>query len=307
MMGDFIKQRTIKHAVMLEGIGLHSGKLVTIEFLPAQADNGIVFYRSDIVAATPIPAHYQAINDTLMSSNLVNVAGERVGTIEHLMSAIAALGIDNLDIRVSAAEIPIMDGSAMPFLHVLHEVGIYELNMPKKFIKVLKPVKVTHEDKFAMLAPNASPLNGFEINFQIAFDHPAFIDNNNPVCVNFSSQNFANDIAPARTFGFTKDIDYLKNNNLGLGGSMENAIVIDDNQVLNPEGLRFADEFVRHKILDAVGDLYLAGHQLLGVFTAFKSGHALNNALLKALLAKPENYEIVTFYDNVNAPISYFH
>lgn len=305
-MANFIKQRTIQQAFTLEGIGLHSGKQVSIKFLPAASDTGIRFYRSDVAAATAIPAHYTAIKDTLMSSNLVNEAGERMGTVEHLMSAIAALGIDNLEIWVSAPEIPIMDGSALPFLQALKDNGMALLEAPKKFIQVLHPIKVTHEDKFAMLEPNTAGKHGFEINFQIEFAHPAFRDNNANVKVDFSSQSFADFIAPARTFGFTKDIEYLKNNNLGLGGSMENAIIIDDTQILNPEGLRFQDEFVRHKILDAVGDLYLAGHQLLGIFTAFKSGHALNNDLLKALFADPDAYKIVTFYDDVTIPISYY-
>lgn len=304
-MAEFVKQRTIKQAFSLEGIGLHSGKQVKIEFLPAPIESGIVFYRSDIAHATPIFARYDVIKDTLMSSNLVNEAGERIGTVEHLMSAIASLGIDNLEIRVSAPEIPIMDGSATPFSNALQAIGISEQNAPKKFIQVLKPIKVSNEDKFAMLEPNNEPHQGFEINFQIEFDHPAFVDNNANVTIDFSQKNFAEFIAPARTFGFTKDFAYLKSNNLGLGGSMDNAIVVDDNKILNPEGLRFPDEFVRHKILDAVGDLCLAGHQLLGKFTAFKSGHALNNALLKALFADPTHYKIVTFHDNVTAPIHY--
>lgn len=304
-MAEFVKQRTLKQAFSLEGIGLHSGKLVKIEFLPAPIDSGIVFFRSDLPTATPIPARYDVIKDTLMSSNLVNEGGERIGTVEHLMSAIASLGIDNLEIRVSAPEIPIMDGSATPFLNALQTIGISEQNAPKKFIQVLKSIKVTHEDKIALLEPNSESKQGFEINFQIEFDHPAFVDNNANVNVDFSGQNFAELIAPARTFGFTKDFEYLKRNNLGLGGSMENAIVVDDTKILNPEGLRFPDEFVRHKILDAVGDLYLAGHQLLGKLTAFKSGHALNNALLKELFSHSDNYKIVTFCNNENSPIYY--
>lgn len=304
-MGDFIKQRTIKQSFRLEGIGLHSGKLVTIEFLPAGIDTGIVFYRSDISNAMPIPAHYTTIKDTLMSSNLVNEAGQRMGTVEHLMSAIASLGIDNLEIHVSAPEIPIMDGSASPFFTALRQHGIAEQDAPKKFIQIKKPVKVIQDDKFASLSPNPAHAQGFELNFQIEFDHPAFVNNNANVRVDFSSDNFAQYIAPARTFGFTKDIEYLKSQNLGLGGSMDNAIVLDESQILNPEGLRFPDEFVRHKMLDAVGDLYLAGHQLLGVFSAFKSGHALNNLLLKTVFAQADNYEIVTFCNEEPAPIRY--
>ena len=297
-----MQQRTIAQQVTLTGIGLHSGQAVNLVFLPAEVNTGVVFLRSDIADAAVIPADYQIVKDTQMSSNLVNSAGQRIGTVEHLMSAIAALGIDNLQINVSAPEIPIMDGSALPFIEVLQGAGIVEQTAPKNFIRVLRSVEVHHEDKIARF----TPYDGFSMHFDIDFNHPAIRAEHSRIVFDFNSQNFIEQIARARTFGFMKDIDYLKSHNLALGGSMDNAIVLDDTQVMNPEGLRFNDEFVRHKVLDAVGDLYLAGHQILGEFYAYKSGHALNNQLLKALLSEPKNFEIVTGYDNVNEKISYF-
>ncbi|MFW2177560.1 MULTISPECIES: UDP-3-O-acyl-N-acetylglucosamine deacetylase [unclassified Moraxella] len=290
-----IQQQTISQPIELQGIGLHSGQMVTLQFLPAEVDTGVVFLRQDLADAEPIPAYFTNVTDTVMSSNLTNALGQRIGTVEHLLSAVSALGIDNLIIQVSASEIPIMDGSASVFIKTLQQAGITTQGVAKKFIKILRPVEVRHEDKIARF----TPYEGFSLDFEIAFEHPAFQPPYDKYHVDLTPANFIEQIAQARTFGFLKDIDYLKSQNLALGGSMDNAIVLDDTQVLNPTGLRFADEFVRHKILDAVGDLYLAGHQILGAFYGYKSGHALNNQLLRAVFASPDNYKVVTNYENV--------
>ncbi|WP_201557300.1 UDP-3-O-acyl-N-acetylglucosamine deacetylase [Psychrobacter sp. 72-O-c] len=295
-----MNQRTIKTAIALTGIGLHSGEPVDLEFHPQPVDTGVVFERSDINGSSPIPASAFLVQDTMMSSNLV-FGGTRVGTVEHLLSAIAGLGIDNLLIRVSASEIPIMDGSASPFVGLLLQAGLCEQEGLKKFLRIVKPVRVKVEDKWAELRP----YEGFELNFEIDFDHPAFDKDFQHAQLRFSTQNFIEELSSARTFGFLRDIEALRQNNLALGGSMDNAIVIDDEHILNAEGLRFADEFVRHKILDALGDLYLIGYPILGRFNAYKSGHALNNLLVREILSDQSNFEIVTFDDNVNCPIEY--
>ncbi len=295
-----MNQRTINTAIAITGIGLHSGKPVDLEFHPQPADTGIVFERSDIINCEPIPASAFLVQDTMMSSNLV-FGGTRVGTVEHLLSAIAGLGIDNLLIRVSAAEIPIMDGSAAPFVGLLLQAGLCEQDSPKKFLRIIQPVRVNVDDKWAELRP----YDGFELNFEIDFDHPAFDKDFQHAQLRFSTQNFIEELSSARTFGFLRDIEALRQNNLALGGSMDNAIVIDESQILNTEGLRFADEFVRHKILDALGDLYLIGYPILGRFNAYKSGHALNNLLVREILSDINNFEIVTFDDNVSCPIEY--
>lgn len=298
-----MQQCTIAQPIRVTGIGLHSGKPVTLQFLPAPIDTGVFFIRQDIADSSPIFAHYQSVNNTQMSSNLVNEQGQHVGTVEHVMSAICALGIDNLQINVDSAEMPIMDGSALSFIELLQSAGKMPQSAPKKFIQILRPVEVRHEDKIARLTPN----EGFSLTFDIEFDHPAFLAKHNHFQHQFGSQNFVDEIAGARTFGFLKDIEYLKSQKLGLGGSMDNALVLDDTKVLNPQGLRYDDEFVRHKILDAIGDLYLAGHQILGEFYGYKSGHMLNNNLLKAVFSTQENYKVVTNYDNVNVNIDYFN
>jgi len=295
-----MNQRTIKTAIALTGIGLHSGEPVDLEFHPQPFDTGVVFERSDINGSSPIPASAFLVQDTMMSSNLV-FGGTRVGTVEHLLSAIAGLGIDNLLIRVSASEIPIMDGSASPFVGLLLQAGLCEQEGLKKFLKIVKPVRVKVDDKWAELRP----YEGFELNFEIDFDHPAFDKDFQHAQLRFSTQSFIEELSSARTFGFLRDIEALRQNNLALGGSMDNAIVIDDEHILNAEGLRFADEFVRHKILDALGDLYLIGYPILGRFNAYKSGHALNNLLVREILSDQSNFEIVTFDDNVNCPIEY--
>lgn len=296
-----MKQRTIAQSITATGIGLHSGKKVVLEFYPHDPDGGIVFERSDLTDAAPIPANACLVQDTMMSSNLVQ-GDARIGTVEHLLSAIAGMGIDNLLIRVSAAEIPIMDGSAAPFVYLLAQAGIKAQAAPKKFLKITCPVDVADGDKWANLMPYDA---GFELNFEIDFDHPAFAKEQQQASLQFNSANFIEQLSQARTFGFLKDIEQLRQHNLALGGTMDNAIVLDESGILNAEGLRFADEFVRHKILDAVGDLYLIGYPLLAQFNAYKSGHALNNQLVRKVLSQPDCFEIVTFDDNVNCPIDY--
>ncbi len=296
-----MRQRTISKSISTKGIGLHSGKTVALSFQPLPPDHGIIFERSDLPGTPRIPAQATLVRDTMMSSNLVKDE-VRIGTVEHLLSAVAGLGIDNLLIQVSAAEVPIMDGSALPFVNLLLEAGLVEQSELKKFLQIVEPVKVTAEDKWAQL----TPFTGFELNFEIDFSHPAFNKDYQHATLAFSSENFISQLSRARTFGFLKDIEQLRRHNLALGGSMDNAIVLDDKKIINAEGLRFSDEFVRHKILDAIGDLYLIGYPLLAKFSAYKSGHALNNQLIKQVLSSPDSFEIVTFDDNVKCPVDYF-
>lgn len=295
-----LKQRTIKKIIKASGTGLHSGKNVLINFLPHHINGGIVFRRIDLNPPVDIPANALLVQETMMSSNLVQ--GEvRIGTVEHLMSALAGMGIDNIIIEVSAPEIPIMDGSAGPFIYLLQQAGLQEQNAAKKYIRIKHPVEVCVDDKRAAFLPH----NGFQVNFTIDFNHPAFSEEHKTAEVDFSTSSFIEEISLARTFGFMRDLDYLREHNLALGASLENAIGVDDQGVVNAEGLRFADEFVRHKMLDAIGDLYLVGHSIIGRFEGYKSGHALNNQLLRKILATPNCYEIVTFDDDVICPISY--
>ncbi|OOT52430.1 UDP-3-O-acyl-N-acetylglucosamine deacetylase [Acinetobacter pittii] len=295
-----VKQRTLNRVVKASGIGLHSGQKVMINFIPHTVDGGIVFRRIDLDPPVDIPANALLIQEAFMCSNLVT-GDIKVGTIEHVMSAIAGLGIDNLVVEVSASEVPIMDGSAGPFIYLLMQGGLRELDAPKKFIRILKPVEALIDDKKAIFSPH----NGFQLNFTIDFDHPAFAKEYQSATIDFSTETFVYEVSEARTFGFMKDLDYLKANNLALGASLDNAIGVDDTGVVNEEGLRFADEFVRHKILDAVGDLYLLGHQIIAKFDGYKSGHALNNQLLRNVQSDPSNYEIVTFDDESQCPIPY--
>ncbi len=295
-----LKQRTIKHIVRASGIGLHSGKKVSINFLPHDCDGGIVFRRIDLQPVVDLPAEAMLIQEAFMCSNLVK--GQiKVGTIEHLMSAIAGLGIDNLIVEIDAAELPIMDGSAGPFIYLLLQGELIEQQEAKKFIKIKKTVEVQFEDRKASF----EPFDGFELNFTIDFDHPAFEKQHQSISIPFSTANFIENVSEARTFGFMQDLQHLQANNLALGANLDNAIGLDEYGVVNEEGLRFADEFVRHKVLDAVGDLYLLQHQIIARFSAFKSGHALNNQLLRAVKADPESYEIVTFCKNDDCPIIY--
>ncbi len=294
-----VSQRTITKAITATGIGLHSGKKVTLTLAPADVDTGIVFYRTDLDAYIPMDA--TLVQDTLMSSNLVQ--GEaRIGTVEHLLSAVAAYGLDNLIIEVDAPEIPIMDGSAAPFLFLIDQAGVTEQDALKKFIKIIKPVKVEDGDKWAMLEPYD---DGFLMHFEIDFNHAAIAATEQTTELDFNTANFAREVGQARTFGFLKDLEYLRQHNLALGGSLDNAVVLDEDKVVNEGGLRYPNEFVRHKMLDAVGDLYVIGHPLLGKFSAYKSGHAVNNALIRAVLADKSCYEIVTFCKKDKCPIAY--
>jgi len=292
-----LKQRTLKTLVRTTGVGLHSGAKVTLVLRPAAPDTGIVFHRVDLTPSVTLKADPFGVGDTRMASCLEK-DGAKVGTVEHLMSALAGLGIDNVHVDVDAAEIPIMDGSASPFVYLLQSAGIEEQSAPKKFIRVKKPVEVKEGDKWAKLEPH----DGFRLSFSIVFNHPAVDQTGNFVTVDFADNSYIREVSRARTFGFTQDVEALREQGLALGGSLENAIVMDEYRVLNAEGLRYTDEFVKHKVLDAVGDLYLAGHPLLAAFSAHKSGHAMNNKLLRALLADQAAWEFATFEDEALAP-----
>ncbi|MDX1653897.1 MAG: UDP-3-O-acyl-N-acetylglucosamine deacetylase [Candidatus Competibacteraceae bacterium] len=295
-----IKQRTLKNVIRATGIGLHSGEKVYLTLRPAAADSGIVFRRVDLPKPVEIRAAPQNVGDTQLSTSLVR-EGVRIATIEHLLSAFAGLGIDNAFVDVSAAEVPIMDGSAGPFVFLIQSAGIEEQNAPKRFIRIKHPVQVEDGDKWARF----EPFNGFKVGFTIDFDHPLFKNRHQHAEVDFSTTSFVKEVSRARTFGFMRDIEYLRERHLALGGSLSNAVVVDDYRVLNEDGLRYEDEFVRHKILDAIGDLYLLGHSLIGAFSGYKSGHALNNRLLRALISQRDAWEEVTFGDGRPAPISY--
>jgi UDP-3-O-[3-hydroxymyristoyl] N-acetylglucosamine deacetylase len=282
------------------GVGLHTGDKVYMTLRPAAPDTGIVFRRVDLDEPVDIKACADNVGDTSLSSTLVQ-DGVRVATVEHLLSALAGLGIDNAYVDVSAPEVPIMDGSAGPFVFLLQSAGIEEQNAPKKFIRIKKPVVLEQPDKWARF----DPFDGFKVSFEIEFDHPVFKKHSQQATVDFSTTSFVKEISRARTFGFMRDYEMLRERNLARGGSLDNAIVVDDYRILNEDGLRYEDEFVKHKILDAIGDLYLLGHSLIGAFTGFKSGHALNNQLLRTLLADREAWEEVTFDDPQAAPINY--
>ncbi|MDO9177346.1 MAG: UDP-3-O-acyl-N-acetylglucosamine deacetylase [Agitococcus sp.] len=295
-----LRQRTLKNTIRATGIGLHSGEKVYLTLKPNEIDSGIVFRRTDLDVAVDVPANALLVNETTMSSNLIK-DGVKIGTVEHLMSALAGLGIDNALIEVSSPEIPIMDGSAGPFVFLLQAAGIIEQNAPKKLVRIIKPVEVRDGDKIAAFLP----YDGFRVAFTIDFDHPAFLDDHKSACVDFSTTAYVKEVSRARTFGFMRDIEYLQSRNLAKGGSLDNAIVLNDEGVMNVDGLRYEDEFVRHKMLDAIGDLYILGFGIIGEFQGYKSGHALNNQLLRALLAQPDAWEIVTFSDEEQAPIAY--
>lgn len=294
-------QRTLRRSVRATGIGLHSGQKVFLSLLPAGVDTGILFRRVDLSPPVEIPADAELVRETMMSSNLVK--GEvKVGTVEHLMSALAGMGVDNCVVELSAAEVPIMDGSSSPFVFLIQSVGVQEQDAPKRFIRVLHPVQVQDGDKSARL----EPYDGFNLSFGIEFNHPAVRNSGQHATVEFSTSAYIREVARARTFGFMRELDQLRAHNLGLGASLANTVALDDYRVVNHEGLRFDNEFVRHKILDAIGDLYVVGHPILGAYSAWKSGHALNNKLLRALLADREAWEYVTFDDSAaRAPIQY--
>ncbi|RUT65042.1 UDP-3-O-[3-hydroxymyristoyl] N-acetylglucosamine deacetylase [Morganella morganii] len=296
-----IKQRTLKRIVQATGVGLHTGKKVTLTMRPAPANTGIIYRRTDLNPPVDFPADAKSVRDTMLCTCLVNEDNVRISTVEHLNAALAGLGIDNLVIEVDAAEIPIMDGSASPFVFLLLDAGIEELSSAKKFLRLKETVRVEDGDKWAEL----SPFNGFSLNFTIDFNHPAIDSSTQRYAMNFSAENFVRDISRARTFGFMRDIEYLQSKGLCLGGSFDCAIVVDDYRVLNEDGLRFEDEFVRHKMLDAIGDLFMCGHNIIGAFTAFKSGHALNNKLLQAVLAKESAWELVTFENEAQMPVAF--
>ena len=292
-----LRQRTLKSVVKATGVGLHSGVKVSLVLRPAQADTGVVFRRVDLTPPVDLKADALGVGDTRLASCLER-DGVKVATVEHLMSALAGLGIDNIYVDVDAAELPIMDGSAAPFVFLLQSAGIEEQKAAKKFLRVKKTVEVREGDKWAKL----SPYDGFSIDFSIVFNHPAMDRAASRAHIDFADQSYLREVARARTFGFMQDVESLRDQGLALGGSLENAIVMDEYRVLNSDGLRYADEFVKHKILDAIGDLYLAGQPLLGAFSAHKSGHALNNQLLRALLADASAWEEVSFQNVAEAP-----
>ncbi|MEH6578770.1 MAG: UDP-3-O-acyl-N-acetylglucosamine deacetylase [Amphritea sp.] len=296
-----IGQRTLRNSIKATGVGLHTGQKVYLSLKPAPVDSGIVFRRVDLDPVVEIHACAKNVGDTTLSTNLQH-GDVRVSTVEHLLSAMAGLGIDNAVVELSAEEVPIMDGSAAPFVFLIQSAGIEEQSKPKQFIRIKKEVSVSLDDKVASF----KPFNGFKVGFTIDFDHPAFAGRNMEASLDFSSTSFVKEVSRARTFGFMRDIEYLRAQNLALGGSMDNAIVVDDYRILNEDGLRYDDEFVKHKVLDAVGDLYLLGKSLIGEFHGHKSGHYLNNLLLRKLLDTADAWEIVTYEDKEQTvPISY--
>ena len=295
-----IRQRTLKNVIRATGVGLHTGNKVYLTLRPAAPNTGIVFRRIDLEQPVEIPACPNNVGDTRLSTTLEH-DGVKVSTVEHLLSAFAGLGVDNAYVDVSAPEVPIMDGSAGPFVFLIQSAGVEEQNAPKRFIRIKRKVSVEDGDKRAAF----EPFDGFKVSFAIDFDHPAFTEKTQFSSIDFSSTSFVKEVSRARTFGFLRDIEMLRERELALGGSLDNAIVVDDYRILNEDGLRYEDEFVKHKILDAIGDLYLLGHSLIGAFTGYKSGHALNNRLLKTLVADRSAWEEVTFEEGDKVPISY--
>ena len=292
-----IRQRTLKSIVTTTGVGLHGGRKVNLVLRPAAPDTGIIFRRTDLDPPVDLPADPYAVVDTRMCSGLQQ-GSAKVGTVEHLMSALAGLGVDNLYVDVDAAEIPILDGSAGPFVFLLQSAGIEEQKAAKKFLRVKKTVEYREDDKWVRLEPH----DGFKLEFSIVFNHPAIDKTGTSVSVDFAEQAYVRDVARARTFGFMQDVEFMRSNGLALGGSLGNAIVMDEYRVLNADGLRYADEFVKHKVLDAIGDLYLCGHPLLAAYSAHKAGHALNNQILRVLLEDASAWEIVSFENDKTTP-----
>lgn len=295
-----LKQRTLKNVIKATGVGLHTGEKVYLTLRPAPANTGIIFVRTDLDPVVQIPAVAHNVGETTLSTTLV-VDGVRVSTIEHLMSAMSGLGIDNAYVEVSAAEVPIMDGSAGPFVFLIQSAGIEEQDAPRQFIRILKPIHVKDGDKAASL----EPFDGFKVSYTLLYDHPVYRRYTKSASIDFSSTSFVKEVSRARTFGFMHEFEELRNRNLALGASMDNAIAVGDYKVLNEDGLRYEDEFVKHKILDSIGDLYLLGHSLIGEFKGYKSGHALNNALLRAMDATPDSWELISFDSEKSVPISY--
>ncbi len=292
-----IKQRTLKNAINATGVGLHTGEKVSLMLRPAPANSGIIFRRVDLKVPVEIAARTENVGDTRLSTTLIK-GTVKISTVEHLLSALAGLGIDNAYIDVGAPEVPIMDGSAAPFVFLIQSAGIEEQNVAKSYIRIKRTVQVQQGDKWARF----EPFNGFKISFQIDFDHPVFRHSPNYAEIDFSKTAYVKEVSRARTFGFMRDIELLRENKLALGGSLENAIVMDEYRILNEDGLRYEDEFVRHKVLDAIGDLYLLGHGLIGSYSGYKSGHELNNILLRTLLANKQAWETVRCDDKVTVP-----
>lgn len=296
-----LKQRTLKSLIRASGVGLHSGIKVNMVLRPAAPNTGIVFRRVDLDPVVDLPASAMNVGDTRMCSCL-EIAGAKVGTIEHLMSAFAGLGIDNAYVDLDASELPILDGSASPFVFLIQSAGVEEQPVPKRFIRVKRPIEVRESDKSGEKWARFDPYDGFRLTFSIVFNHPAIDRTGQSVTIDFAEHSYVREVARARTFGFMQEVEWLRENGLAQGGGLDNAVVLDEFRVLNGDGLRYSDEFVKHKVLDAIGDLYLLGHPLLTAFTAHKSGHALNNVLARELLANPDAWEIVTFEDQAQAP-----
>jgi len=295
-----MRQRTLKATIKTTGVGLHTGVRVELVLRPAQPDTGIVFHRVDLATTVTIPADARNVGDTRLSSSLEK-DGAKISTVEHLMSALAGLGIDNVNVDVAGPELPIMDGSAGPFVFLLQSAGIVEQNAPKRYFRVKMPVETRNGDKWARFEPH----HGFVLDFTIDFPHPVFGSENRHVVIDFAEHSYTKEVSRARTFGFMQDVEAMRSAGLALGGSLQNAIVLDETRVLNSEGLRYDNEFAKHKVLDAIGDLYLLGHPLIGKFTAFKSGHALNNAVCRELLSRPECWEVVTFNAPADVPSAF--
>jgi UDP-3-O-[3-hydroxymyristoyl] N-acetylglucosamine deacetylase len=293
-------QRTLKTSIRATGIGLHTGRKVLMVLRPAPTNTGIVFRRVDLDPPVDIPARANHVTETTLGTTL-SLDGVGVSTVEHLLSALAGLGIDNCFVELTAAEVPIMDGSAGPFVFLVQSAGIEAQPAPKRFVRVRRRVEVKDGDKWARF----DPYEGFRVNFEIEFDHPVFHRHAQRATMDFSTTSFLKEVSRARTFGFMRDIEYLRDHNLALGGTLDNAVVLDDYRVLNEDGLRYEDEFVKHKVLDAVGDLYLLGRNLIGAFSGFKSGHALNNRLLRELLADKDAWELVSYENGAKAPVSF--
>ena len=296
-----LAQRTLKTLTRAVGVGLHSGQRVELTLRPAQPDTGIVFRRVDLPEPVDIPISAQSVTDTRLAST-ISAGGAKVHTVEHLMSACAGLGIDNLYVDITAEEVPILDGSASSFVFLLQSAGLAQQKAPRRFIRVREPVEVREGQGDSLKWARLEPFHGYKLSFEIDFHHPAVDSTGQRVEFDLSQGSYARDIARARTFGFTRDVEMMRANGLALGGGLDNAIVMDDYKVLNHDGLRYDDEFVKHKILDAMGDLYLLGKPLLAAYSAFRSGHAMNNRLLRELLAHPQAYEVVTFDDEKQAP-----
>ena len=294
------RQRTLKNSIRATGIGLHTGRKVLMVLRPAPVNSGIIFRRVDLDPPVDIPARADNVTETTLGTTLA-FGGHGVSTVEHLLSALAGLGIDNCFVELTAGEVPIMDGSAGPFVFLVQSAGIEEQSSAKRFVRVCKRIEVREGEKWARFDPH----EGFRVNFEIEFDHPVFHRHSQRATMDFSTTTFLREVSRARTFGFMRDLETLRGRNLALGGTLDNAIVLDDYRILNEDGLRYEDEFVRHKILDAIGDLYLLGHSLIGEYTAYKSGHGLNNRLLRTMLADATAWQEVTFQDDGAAPISY--